>query len=83
MKKLEDKLIERANELIELGNEVLSSKKQYLHVVGESVDETFFAEFRTSCLSFLKRTFELTSPYYIDFETRVRKTDPLDVERGI
>ena len=78
-----DMYLERIDELIQKGKEVLGTRRSYRRVAGEYVDRTGFADFRTSCLAFLLRTFGENSPSYVEFDKNVSKTSPSDVERGI
>lgn len=80
--KLED-LVTRADELIQKGQQVLGTRRSYEHVVGEFMDHEKFADFRTSSLAFLSRTFGEESPNFKEFDKEMTSNRPRDVERGI
>jgi hypothetical protein len=80
--KLED-YVRRTEELLEKANDLLSTTTSYGYDEGMYVDRSGFTDFRTSCLSFLSRTFGENSPYFKEFDSKVTSNNPYDVERGV
>jgi hypothetical protein len=74
-------LAARAGELIQKGNRVLGTQTD--SDGWKFVDSAQFADFRTSSLSFLRRTFGTESPNFEEFNERVKTAGPGDVRRGI
>jgi hypothetical protein len=79
--KLED-LIQRADELIELGK-TLSKSAKPAYMGGCMVDTEGFAEFRTASLSFINRVFGSESPSYQEFDTKVIDYYDVYVNSGV
>ena len=78
-----DDLVRRVEELIEKGNQVLKTTYKLEKVAGKWVDSQKFADFRTSCLCFLSRTYGENSPIYLEFDKHSRSDRAEDVERGL
>jgi hypothetical protein len=79
--KIED-ILKRVDDLIALGEKTLSSQTEH-EMGGSYVEQRLFHEFRSSGLSFLARTFETNSPFYLEFNKHVEDTGYYCVERGI
>jgi hypothetical protein len=80
--KLEE-LLNRVDELVKLGNEVLTTKRQGHTWPIAQVDSGKQAEFRSASLSFLMRTFGHESPYYKDFTADVAGVEEFRTRVGI
>ena len=74
-------ILKRINELINMGNEVLSTT----HMVGyyEFVDNGKFRGFRSASLSFLARIFGARHTYYKEFIEHVKESSPPYTKAGI
>ena len=79
---LED-LLKRADELIQLGNQVLTTGKTTKYSAGEFVDTGLFAEFRVAALSFLLQMFGANSPYHKSFDADVKSLYSSEVKKAI
>jgi len=79
--KLED-LVTRAEELIQKGEQVLSTTRSGSRMTPAYVDSAALAEFRTSSLAFLSRTFGEKSPNFKEF-SRIRSIKVSAVREGI
>jgi hypothetical protein len=75
-------LIRRAEQLSQMGKEVLASKYLFQGTI-EAVDASLFSGFRSACLSFFKLCFSSEHPYYREFDGNVRTQYPMDVEKGL
>jgi hypothetical protein len=66
---------EKADQLARKGREVLATHKPNPpNVIGfPTLDPGAFASWKTQSLSFLERNFSSTSPYYLEFKTKVEK----------
>lgn len=71
----------RVDELIQLGNDVLLTKKAVYTSI--HVDSGKFAEFRAASLSFIMRVFGEDSPNYKEFDAQVTDISVYYTERGI
>src|SRR3569832_2347761 len=71
--KLSD-LLQRADEVLALGQEALSSVRKY--DFGDYLAEDKFAAFRAAALSFLANVFGSVHPYYKDFDAGVSHPQP-------
>ena len=78
--KIQD-ITKRVDELIQLGQKTLNSKVNSAGIT--YVQELYFREFRTACLSFILNVFGETHPYYKDFDKDVNDTYPNLTECGI
>jgi hypothetical protein len=80
--KLSD-LIQRADELIQLGQTVLETRHSIDYGNFQSVDTTKFQSFRSASLSFLLSSFGNNHPYYREFDNFVTQNDPEYVRTGL
>lgn len=71
----------RVNELLTLSDEVI--KTSWSDSWNSWVSDRLFSEFRSSSLSYLKNTFGIDHPVYIDFLNKVSKATPDDTNKGI
>ncbi|NRQ41384.1 hypothetical protein HRH59_02200 [Rheinheimera sp. YQF-2] len=74
-------LIERVEELITLGNNVLKTEAQSGQFI--RVDLVLFYQFRAASMSFILKLFGLTHPYFTDFSEKVSDAQPSTTKRGI
>ena len=77
--------LEKIESLIQKGNEVLSSHKPNPpNVIGfPTLDTASFTTWKTQSLSFLERQFSSTSPYYLEFQDKVKKPYTNAAKTGI
>lgn len=80
--RLED-LVRRAEELIQVGRNVLSTRKSDPSLGWPSVETSLFESFRSSALSFFKLCYGEDHPYFENFNSNVTTAVPDDVESGI
>ncbi len=81
-----DDLIKRSNELIMIGESVLStSKTQHSQMFGTRtyVDTDSGIAFRAASLNFIKTIYDEENPYYKEFEEHSKGYDPDDIKNGI
>lgn len=77
-----EKLLSRVDELIDMGNEVLSTEtsgtggRRYVELVE-------FYKFRSASISFVLKIFGSSHPYYLDFSEKVSDAMPATTKRGI
>lgn len=67
--KIDDKIIARLSELVELGRKVLSTRRSPApnHITSDFVDVQLANQWFTSCLNLLSRVFSETSTHYQSF----------------
>ncbi len=70
----------RINELIQFTDQVLITSKSGEY--GSYVSSELFNEFRSASLSFLKNTFGVEHPFYIEFKNHSSRSIPGDAEVG-
>ncbi len=71
----------RIRELIDLADQVIGSAQES-NFGGSLVDSELLQELRSSSLSFLKTTFGMSHPYYIDFDTKVNDIEVYRAEQA-
>lgn len=71
----------RVDNLLNKAEEVLRTRRPSEYA-GFHVNNELLNEFRSAGLSFIKTTFGIDHPYYIEFEGKVRFDDPSHVEIG-
>lgn len=78
-------ILEKVEKLIQKGNEVLSTyKPNPPNMIGfPTLDNGAFATWKTRSLSFLESNFSSTSPYYIEFQDKVKKPFTSAAKTGI
>ena len=77
-----EKLLNRVNELIELGNAVLRTERHDGNFRSH-VDQVEFFNFRSASISFTLKLFGRDHPYFIDFSENVTEAFPSSTKRGI
>jgi hypothetical protein len=75
-------LMSRVDELIQLGNDVLATRKQYQHGL-ESINEAKNRGFRSASLSFIERIYGNKHPHYQEFNDSTNGGVPRCTEAGI
>ena len=76
------KLLGRVDELIQMGNGVLSTERQ--NQLGKKfVDLSAFYEFSSASISFVINLFGKDHPYFKDFVEKVNAAMPATVKRGL
>ncbi len=75
-------LIEKCERLIRLGTDVLKTQVVDLHHTSW-VSAELFGEFRSSCLSYLRKVFGETHPYYREFNEKLTKPHKGAADWGI
>jgi len=78
-----EKILKRIDELINLGNEVLSTKTPGYHGTSYNLDAGRFRAFRSASLSFLERIFGTNQTYYKEFIGNVIGQDISYTEAGM
>lgn len=78
-----DDLVRRAEELIQIGTQVLGTKKHDYTLGYPIVDTSSFEGFRAGTLSFLKLCFGSDHPYFEKFNSEVTTIVSSDVESGL
>jgi len=78
--KLND-LMQRVDELIQLGQTVLATEYQSSHF--QFVEPIKFQSFRSASLSFLLNSFGKDHPYYVEFDRLVTQSGPDYVKDGL
>jgi len=76
-------ILKRIDELINIGNEVLSTKTPRQPGMPASVNNGKFRGFRSASLSFLERIFGAQQTYYREFIEHVKVNGPSYTESGI
>lgn len=76
-------ILKRVDELIELGNTVLSTRRNRSPGLLPSVNNGKFRGFRSASLSFLERIFGAHQTYYKEFIEHVKVSGPSYTEAGI
>jgi hypothetical protein len=76
------RILERIDDLIKLGNSVVSTKK-HADYVGDYVDKGKQTGFKTSCLSFIKNLYGESHPYYKNFDDKVDGQRLHETESGL
>lgn len=78
-------MLEKVNRLIEKGKDVLATHTPNPpHVIGfPTLNTGDFATWKTQSLSFLERHFSSTSPYYLEFQSKVEKPYTSAARTGI
>ena len=78
-----DDLVRRAEELTQVGRNVLSTRRSDPELGWPSVETSLFEGFRSSTLSFFKHCYGEDHPYFKNFDSKVTTAVPDDVESGI
>ena len=74
---------DRITQLIDLANQTIATKRTGSGTLSSSyVNAELFFEFRTSSLSFILNLYGENHPYYKDFNQRVTRANPYDMEEG-
>lgn len=78
-------ILEKINSLIEKGNGVLAThKRPPPNVIGfPTCDSGLFATWKTQSLSFLEKQFSSTSPFYLEFQDKVKKAHVSSIRTGV
>ncbi|EPD2587859.1 hypothetical protein ACR82O_003141 [Vibrio cholerae] len=78
-------IIEKVDSLIDKGNGVLASHRSPPpNVIGfPTCDTGLFATWKTQSLAFLEKQFSSTSPYYLEFQDKVKKAYTGSIRTGI
>ena len=71
----------RIDSIVSLSQRVLASTYS-IDLYSKYVDSTLFSEFRVASLSFLKSIFGDAHPFYVEFDKKVRSSDPYDTAIG-
>lgn len=77
--KIED-IKRRVDELLIIAEQVLASKQASNYHTYVSYEK--FSEFRSASLSFLKNTFGLDHPFYLEFNKQAKDASPYHTENG-
>jgi hypothetical protein len=77
-----NKLVNRIDELILMGQNVLSTKKSQVGW-GEYVNEGKFRAFRTAILSFISQIYPETHPHHSELKVSLTDANPYDTKAGI
>lgn len=77
--KIED-IKKRVDELITIAGQVLNTKRT--SDFGSYVSSEQFNEFRSASLSFLRNTFGIDHPFYVEFNKQANEASPNDTEEG-
>jgi len=77
--KIED-IKRRVDELITIAGQVLNTKRG--SDFASYVSSEQFNEFRSASLSFLRNTFGIDHPFYVEFNKQAKATSPSDTEEG-
>ncbi|PMG03949.1 hypothetical protein BCV02_01315 [Vibrio breoganii] len=77
-----EKLVCRVDELIKLGEEVLTTESEGFNGA-KRVDLIRFYKFRSATISFVLKLFGHSHPYFVDFSEKVKDASPLSCKRGI
>ncbi len=93
---MKERLLQRVDELIEMGNAVLRTRHRDSHSVdggygrpprqvsdAEEVDDGKMKEFRTASLSFMQNTYGEKHPHFKEFDQTAVHRYPDHVERGL
>lgn len=73
----------RVSQLIDMGQQVLSTRYRIQHDTREWVDTGKIKGFRSASLSFIERLYDKAHSYYIEFYTAVDENGTVHVESGI
>lgn len=76
-------LIKRIDQLIVQGKTVLSTKKYSGQFSSDYVDGGLLIGFRSAALSFIKNLYDVSHPFYTDFDKLVRSQPYYETEIGI
>jgi hypothetical protein len=77
-----EKLIERVDELIQMGADVLATERT-TKMGSSAVDLVSFYKFRSASISFVLKLFGNNHPYFKDFSEKVGDAMPSTAKRGI
>ncbi|HQO08746.1 MAG TPA: hypothetical protein PLK90_01985 [Clostridiales bacterium] len=80
MVKVNEKLLVKINEMINLATEVLKTK--FMNGPYSNVSPELFYEFKTASLSFIRNLYSETHAYYLEFDKKVKSNYPHDTEIG-
>ena len=80
---MQEKLLNRVDELINQGQEVIAKKRQKMLISWELGELGAVTGFRTASLSFIEKLFAKSHIYYSGFPDDSASLGTSDVERGI
>jgi len=76
-----NQLIERVDELLSMGQEVLATRRR--NDYGEWIDPALMSGFRGAALSFIERVYGNSHPHFVEFRDNAGGQWPADAEKGV